>query len=247
MLEEEGVAYKHWDASKQSLVFEGFKSSYLKLQVVVMQALLALADQTNQHQYPPEWAKYDGSPWTVYDDDDSGPLLVDATPEEVQFCEQAFKNGGVSAPLLRVQRVQNPMLWIKYANAKTLLQKKGDVNEKWLFHGTRKADPTTVAETTGIDFRYSAPGLFGRGSYFAERSSYSTSYEYKTLDGKKQMFLARIAAGTVDERGMRRDQAIIMPKPGHDSVRGNVREPDNMAYIIYDLAQSYPSYLLTYK
>jgi hypothetical protein len=241
VLTVEGATFQQWDASSRCLEFSSLETSTDKIKAVV----LAFLYEQTQHKYPEGWVQHNGAPWTPDDDDDAGPLLVEGTAKELEFCRKAFSAGGASTPLKRVQRVQNPLLWIKYAHASALVAKNGPLNEQWLFHGTRQTDPLKVA-ASGIDFRYSEAGYFGRGSYFAERCSYSTNYEFRNTMGEKQMFLARVAAGKVDERGMARDGTIRMPSDGFDSIRGNVREPSDFAYVVYDIAQSYPAYLLTY-
>lgn len=71
-------------------------------------------------------------------------------------------------------------------------------------HGTSSSDPRVLyTSDNGIDPRYSAVGMFGRAAYFAERAHYSdTGYAYDVpgSSGHRQMFLARIIAGHVDER-----------------------------------------------
>jgi len=182
----------------------------------------------------------------------SGPDLVEVAPASDEFkkCQERFHREGVRLPLKRVERVQNPVLWTKYRKSVEGIELMAfDSNEMWLFHGTGSRLPTQIAQHTGIDFRYSNAGLFGKGAYFAERSDYSNKspYVHKNSGGERQMFLARVAAGRVHSLGKdQRDGAIVHPAQGYDSIRGHVLDPDYYAVIIYDVSQSYPAYLLTY-
>lgn len=50
-----------------------------------------------------------------------------------------------------------------------------------LYHGTRETQPSLIYNSEeGFDMRYSQIGLWGKAVYFAEYSSYSNAYSYKT-------------------------------------------------------------------
>jgi hypothetical protein len=50
---------------------------------------------------------------------------------------------------------------------------------KHLFHGTRSTDPSLIYKSeSGLDMRFSNSGMYGKGIYFAENSSYSDAYAY---------------------------------------------------------------------
>ena len=202
---------------------------------------------------PTGWTFRSGSPWTRYTPhEQNGPVLVEVerTSPEFQHCQERFQQAGMTVALKQVERVQNPELWTKYRKATEAIEHLGrEKNEKWLFYGTGKTDPKHIASQTGIDFRYSNPGLFGRGAYFAERSNYScaANYIHTTARGERQLFLAQVAAGRAQSLGKsQRDRTIRHPAPGCDSIRGHVLDPDYYAVIVYDVSQSYPAYLLTY-
>ncbi len=42
-------------------------------------------------------------------------------------------------------------------------------------------------------------------------------------------------------------RGLKCPTMGYDSVRGCVKDPDYMAYMVYELRKSYPAYLVTYQ
>ena len=89
-----------------------------------------------------------------------------------------------AARLVQIDRVQNCQLWEKYALEKRHINQRnnGLVNEKLLFHGTRKNNPKSVVQSlTGIDFHCSRRDhqlLWGTGAYFAANASYSNRYSY---------------------------------------------------------------------
>jgi multidrug efflux pump subunit AcrA (membrane-fusion protein) len=227
--------------------------------VADLHAAVARQEQDLQHmraaqELPGGWIMANGLPWTHYSPGETpGPLVVKASTEEFVMCSRRFREGSMSTRRLkRVQRVQNPRLWMKYRKTCEAieLQVAGGKNEQLLFHATRTVAPAEIAETTGIDFRHSIEGLFGRGAYFAERSEYSaqTQYIHTNVHGEKQMFLAQVAAGNVQplERHQR-DREMKHPAAGFDSVRGHVLDPDYYALIVYEVSQSYPAYILTYE
>jgi hypothetical protein len=149
-----------------------------------------------------------------------------------------------------VQRVQHPQLWREFARQRGVVARlnESSANEiVGLKHGTGSTDPkTTVDSDVGIDFRFSDWGLYGKGAYFGEEADYSHSgYVFKRSDGAYQMFLCRILAGKVDDRGVLTDTSIRHPKAGHHSVRGAVNCVQR-AYIVYEFYRCYPEFLVTY-
>jgi hypothetical protein len=253
VVDVEGVIDLTLDHAAKGWSAKCFRSSVPLLSEALSEALVLV-----KHNVVPEagtrlgdaWTRHDGSPWTHLHVG-SGDLLVAVVGREFNRCERLFQEAGMpNVKLKRVERVQNPRLWVKYTKACEALESQGhERNEKWLFHGTRSIDPTQIARTTGIDFRHSSEGLFGRGAYFAERSEYSAKgrYIHTNAHGEKQMFLAQVAAGKVQPLEChQRDRDMKHPAAGFDSVRGHVLDPDYYAVIVYEVSHSYPAYILTY-
>jgi len=230
-----------------------------KLTVAVAQLREALLDAEDdyrqQRDAPPEtWADA-GAGDAGGQDGCSGVQCIDVgrdTPEWAAAAA-ALNSYGFGAEVTRVQRVQNERLWQDYAAQRQRVARRngGDANELVVKHGTSGTDPMAVAGTdSGIDPRFCDRGMYGRGAYFAEEADYThNGYAHALASGERQMFLCRIAAGRVDERASP-DGSIRRPKNGHDSVRGPVRQSaghPQMAYILYDCAQSYPEHLVTYR
>lgn len=71
--------------------------------------------------------------------------------------------------IIKIEAVQNAHLWDKYCHEKANLiniNGKHDVNEKYLFHGTKQAVIPTIT-TQGCRKEYSTTALYGEGTYFA--------------------------------------------------------------------------------
>lgn len=162
--------------------------------------------------------------------------------------------------IVKIERIQNPWLWERYAFCKQRMAKKnqGNVNEKKLFHGTRGTQPDKVyASEHGFDFRYGGNGLWGHGAYFAVKPSYcARSFAYQDGFGFRQILLALVLTGESVSLGS--DNSLTKPpvKPSpigsvalvdelYDSVKGHNGGSD--MYIVYDHDKAYPAYLITFQ
>ena len=103
----------------------------------------------------------------------------------------------------------------------------------------------------------SREGFYGRGAYFAERALYShTSYAHHVGGGgnKYQLILAHVLCGRGKDMGTDTDRSLVKPPSGYHSVHGGphkTQPSDDPAtasamWVVYDRAQSYPAYILTY-
>ena len=87
--------------------------------------------------------------------------------------------------IVKIERIQNTWLWETYQTSEKRLSNKNDsvTNEKMLFHGSSKIEPKKIYNSEqGFDYRLAAPGLYGKGSYFAVEFRYSHKYAYKLSD-----------------------------------------------------------------
>ena len=155
--------------------------------------------------------------------------------------------------IIKVERVQNIWLWRQYALRKErMIAKNGEKyeNEKRLFHGTKHTNPLDIYNSEkGFDFRFSRPGMWGHGSYFAENANYSAKhYGFEIENGSKQLFLAKVLVGNFIT--LQSDRSLRMPplKPGsserYDSVNGFTNGSN--VYVVYEHDKAYPDYLITY-
>ena len=134
------------------------------------------------------------------------------------------------------------------------------LNEVYLFHGTSITSAEGISKTGfRIDLAGSAAGAaFGKGAYFAERSTKSDEYVVETpvkiglsQETHYAMLLCRVCLGelyriTDFDRSAERH---VLGSSKYDSllgdreaVRGTYRE-----FIVYDGAQVYPEYVIIYK
>ena len=162
-----------------------------------------------------------------------------------------------AAQVTQIHCVQNRQLWEKYTLERNHMENRnnGIVNEKLLFHGTRKNDPKTVAlSLRGIDFRFSRRDhqlLWGQGAYFAVKASYSDRYSYINLAiNARQIIIAKVLTGHSCLL-KNSDPRLTHPPPLfhgsnllYDTVCGHNAGSD--IYVVYDQDRSYPAYIITY-
>jgi O-acetyl-ADP-ribose deacetylase len=172
--------------------------------------------------------------------------LVEVVQGSAEYAKiQGIFNDGFPATIVKIERVQNPVLLERFEQTRRLIAREcgGSANERTnMRHGSRQTDPKTICER-GFDFRHSQEGMFGRGAYFSSSTRYSDAYRFQGLAGDHQMFIASVVCGKIERRHA--DRSIRHPTPGFHSIEGLVNQSD-LAIIVYDLAQAYPSYLVTY-
>ncbi|PVD35527.1 hypothetical protein C0Q70_02490 [Pomacea canaliculata] len=157
---------------------------------------------------------------------------------------------------VHIFRVQNPGLWDKYCSARRAMaardQKSEHVAERPLFHGTPTLEAAMGICANSFDFRRSGEHVgttLGKGAYFSTTAKYSHSYTRVhtpvTGDPLRFMFLGRILVGqyTLGDPSYTkppvRDRRRL-----YDSCVNDVSKPS--IFVIFDLAQSYPEYLIQY-
>jgi len=170
----------------------------------------------------------------------------------------------VEASVKCIQRIQNQHLWRKYYNERNHVAKKngGFANEMELFHGSRGTPPHEIYNgEEGFDMRFSAPGMWGLGIYFASSPRYSKNYAHPTArDGTLQIFLAKVIVGAAyycpPNSTLRTPPAKKQPTncnsnsiPAateyYDSVEGDLSP--GKAHIVYSNSKAYPTYLITFE
>ena len=172
--------------------------------------------------------------------------------KELDYVLQKMRETMPDVKLKRLERVQHKSLYKKYFLEKCLMG-QGAV-EMDLFHGTRSTDPNSVVRSEdGIDFRFGRSDslLWGKGSYFAVKASYSDSYAHNLWDGSKQMLFVSVLVGNSKPYGSRKDKSLTLPPllegstdKRYDSVNGI--SADSLIYIVYKHAKAYPLYIVTY-
>ena len=156
---------------------------------------------------------------------------------------------GFSCTITQIQRVQNTPLYKNFWNQKNRVMEHtgGIANEELMLHGTSSTHPDIVClGVHGLDPRYSSEGRYGRGTYFAEDTSYSHNYfKHRADDGSLQIIVALVVKGNVETKTTM-DQTIVHPSIGYHSIRG-LLATGQYCIITYEQYQAYPLYLVTYK
>nr|XP_003218265.2 PREDICTED: TCDD-inducible poly [ADP-ribose] polymerase [Anolis carolinensis] len=158
--------------------------------------------------------------------------------------------------LLKILRVQNQFLWEKYKRKKEFMCKKMTgadrmMNERHLFHGTSQEVVDGICKHN-FDPRVCGKHatMFGQGSYFARKASYSHNFSKRSPKGIHYMFLAKVLTGryTVGNHTMRRPPPVnpaSVTSDLYDSCVDNYFEPQ--IFVIFNDDQSYPYFVIQYE
>ncbi|XP_053315300.1 protein mono-ADP-ribosyltransferase TIPARP [Spea bombifrons] len=156
----------------------------------------------------------------------------------------------------KIMRVQNLFLWEKYKRKKEFMTRKMTgldkiMNERHLFHGTSQDVVDGICKHN-FDPRVCGKHatMFGQGSYFARKASYSHNFSKRSQKGVHYMFLAKVLTGRyiVGNPTMRRPPPL---NPGnitsdlYDSCVDNYFEPQ--IFVIFNDDQSYPYFIIQYE
>ena len=134
---------------------------------------------------------------------------------------------------------------------KKLKASNNDKIEKSLFHGTT---PDVIDAICKQNFDHRMRGkngtVYGEGSYFAVKASYSNNYSSQSGEETRFMFLASVLTGEykLGGSGLRRPPLKDPNNPAsdlYDSCVDNEEEPE--IFVIFNDEQCYPSYLIKYR
>ncbi len=104
----------------------------------------------------------------------------------------------------------------------------------------------------GFDWRLSGSkhgAMYGRGSYFAVKASYSHKYSSETVQGSCKVFMAKVIVGSyvagsyMTQRPPAKDPSDPL-SPLHDSCVNNVTKPT--IFVVFERSQAYPYYIIDY-
>ncbi|KAM8953558.1 protein mono-ADP-ribosyltransferase TIPARP [Pelodytes ibericus] len=158
--------------------------------------------------------------------------------------------------ILKIIRVQNLFLWEKYKRKKEFMARKMTgldkiMNERHLFHGTSQDVVDGICKHN-FDPRVCGKHatMFGQGSYFARKASYSHNFSKRSTKGVHYMFLAKVLTGryVVGNHTMRRPPPLNpgnMTSDLYDSCVDNYFEPQ--IFVIFNDDQSYPYFIIQYE
>jgi O-acetyl-ADP-ribose deacetylase (regulator of RNase III) len=185
--------------------------------------------------------------------------VLEEDDAELPLVRACFFERGFQADIISIERVKNVELYRLYhkKRAEVAELNNGSACELLLKHGTRTTEPHRIwdsgpsrTNSYGFDFRYSSnQNFFGQGAYFTDDGAYTRKYAYKGLgDGVSQVFLAYVAAGSMEQKQTSDIRKGNLCHPGKDyqSIRGPI-EGATQGVIVYELNQSYPAFLVTYR
>ncbi|XP_074154166.1 protein mono-ADP-ribosyltransferase TIPARP isoform X2 [Sminthopsis crassicaudata] len=154
-------------------------------------------------------------------------------------------------PLLRSCLVLMPYLQKKEYMSKKANDISRIMNERHLFHGTSQDVVDGICKHN-FDPRVCGKHatMFGQGSYFARKASYSHSFSKRSPKGVHFMFLAKVLTGryTVGNHNMRRPPPVnpdSITSDLYDSCVDNYFEPQ--IFVIFNDDQSYPYFVIQYE
>ena len=183
-------------------------------------------------------------------------MLLDED-EEYESIAARFHQTLPSNDITKIERIQNKVLWRRYASKSREMCQSGDgiLNEELLFHGTRRNNPELIYKgSDGFDMRLSNNGMWGKGNYFAVNASYSNSYAFCSASAVmpcKKMLAAWVLTG---KSFYSQPHSFCHPPEMGDASQGVQRKYDSVngqthgskVFITYENSLAYPGYLITY-
>ena len=167
------------------------------------------------------------------------------TVEWQRIEEQMEKGPEFDIEIIAIDRIQNKKLWHEYKQCESE-QKKEEITERELFHGTRDKNPAEVCEHGFGDFTKEKLGN-RQGVYFAVTAKYADKYAYVTEEHniiRRQVFLAKVLiAGKPYTLPVAENETI---KSYSKSETFSVIKNEGKVYGIFESNWSYPAYLITY-
>ncbi|XP_041363851.1 protein mono-ADP-ribosyltransferase PARP12-like [Gigantopelta aegis] len=192
--------------------------------------------------------------WNVSGEDVYGhyrKTVIKQSSQEFKLIDKLFHTTMPQGRSIKsLERIENGELWNSFCLKREQMKRKlgKDVVECQLFHGTHVDNIDAICHQ-GFDFRFSGKAvgtLHGKGSYFSTEAGYSDSYTGNC--GK--MFIALTLVGDFSKG----NQSFVRPPPKldsephgdlFDSCVDNIKNPK--IFVIFDLYQVYPQYLITYE
>ncbi|XP_026720173.1 zinc finger CCCH-type antiviral protein 1-like [Athene cunicularia] len=170
---------------------------------------------------------------------------------EYNKIKQLFQETMKNYKVLKIQRIQNPSLWKVFQWQKEQMKRENggkEVNEKLLFHGTKKSFVEAIC-IHNFDWRICGSNgtNYGKGSYFARDASYSHRYcqpEVRT----NIMFVARVLVGEYVKGCTTYVRPPAKSTDGlrfYDSCVDNELNPS--IFVVFEKYQIYPEYIIQYK
>ncbi|VDI46484.1 Hypothetical predicted protein [Mytilus galloprovincialis] len=179
----------------------------------------------------------------------------------VQDCQRLFCraiSNGPCKPLEKTPGSKGPVTTMQYVNNTLANQLDQDLNEVYLFHGTKK-DRVEVLLQNGLDPRLAnmnfAKLWLGSGVYAAEEANLSSRYTKADEQGVRTMFVMRVCLGDVFTTQNHMPELKRPPCKARcqttctehneffDSVVGEFGQRE---FVVYESAKCYPEYVIHY-
>ncbi|XP_013403474.1 poly [ADP-ribose] polymerase 14 [Lingula anatina] len=181
---------------------------------------------------------------------DTSVILVplNSSSAEYQEVEKKFKATGSGVSPQKIERIQNPKLYLPYIAKREEMKKRlpGKVIEHICYHGT-DTNSTKFINHNGFNRSYCGKNgtALGAGVYFATDSQTSIGYA-RGGTGGRIMYQARVLTG--DYTGGSSSMQVAPKKPDnvtdYDSVVNNTGSPS--VFVIFHDSQAYPEYQITF-
>ncbi|XP_001633051.3 protein mono-ADP-ribosyltransferase PARP12 isoform X2 [Nematostella vectensis] len=193
----------------------------------------------------------------IPDDKDFICVQLSSTSPEYKKIEAQFLSSlDTSRRIVKIERIQNPDLWMQFAQKKERMEKKSKCipEERSLFHGTASDIVTAICQQ-GFDWRLCGKHgtAYGKGSYFASTAAYSHRYSSSNSlysnRASQQMFVAKVLVGsyTVGSSSYTRPPAKDPAKPHGELYDSCVNDEQNPGiFVVFDNSQVYPEFLISY-
>jgi len=198
-------------------------------------------------------------------DPSANEVLVDVSPydDEYWMVNEKLKQSMNDAHISKLWRVQNASQWKSFAIQKLRMEMQGEsnLNERMVWHGTSKTDPSFIYDDKqdGFMMQYARQGRWGRGTYFAEKSSYSHDYSFDCQNsrnnrhpftaGEREMFLCTLVEGRSKHMPTADNTLCVPPLDSSTGTRFNTVTAianGSKIHVVYENGRAYPNYLVRY-
>ncbi|XP_039248834.2 protein mono-ADP-ribosyltransferase PARP12-like isoform X2 [Styela clava] len=158
----------------------------------------------------------------------------------------AFQQNGLPhCRVLKIEKIQNPMIFNQFENRKSYVMEKynGEEVTEFLFHGTKSHHVESICSSGFVvNFAGDNGHAFGKGIYFARQSSYSLHYTGNSRE--RSMFCAEVIVGKYTKGSKHLREEPVEGNLRYDSVVDNMNDPN--IFVVFREASSYPTYLITF-
>lgn len=174
-------------------------------------------------------------------------IIIRKDDPKYKKIEQQMNQSTVKYKILKVQEIQNERLMKGFKRRRRIMEKfnNGEINERWLFHGSPSFSKIV---DTGFKESLARGGNFGAGIYFADDPQKSNAYigscQRHGLNGctscYRYLLLCRVLLGKTFKTNARTSLNLL---PGYDSISASL--PMN-EYIVLKGDQTYPRYIIKF-